>query len=162
MEVVLNSMDKNDQAATLRRMAGKNGGGLDSKRKKTKAARVISVTSGKGGVGKTTVVSNLAYLFCKLGKKVYVLDADMGLANIDVMLGLAPEYNMEHVLSGEKTVKDVIVDGPGGMKIIPASSGVQELADLTHEQKLNLLSEFYVTPNIIYLYQIRYYVLQLF
>ncbi len=107
-----------------------------------RATRVISVTSGKGGVGKTNVVTNLAYLLSKAGKKVFVLDADIGLANIDVLLGLAPEYNLQHVFNGEKTIEDIIVEGPGGMKILPASSGVQELSELTQDQKLYLLSEF--------------------
>ena len=103
--------------------------------------RVIAVTSGKGGVGKTSIVANLAFIFCKLGKKVFILDADIGLANIDVMLGLTPEFNVQHVLNGDKRLDEIIIDGPGGVKILPASSGVQELAELTTNQKMQLLSE---------------------
>ncbi|MEI6126314.1 MAG: MinD/ParA family protein [Pseudomonadota bacterium] len=106
------------------------------------ATRVISVTSGKGGVGKTNIVTNLAYLFSSLGKKVLIMDADMGLANIDVLLGLTPAYNLQHVFKGEKSMLEIMVEGPGGMKILPASQGVQELTELTNEQKLHLLSEF--------------------
>jgi flagellar biosynthesis protein FlhG len=142
MEVNLNLKDKTDQASTLRKMAGNSGKVLNSEKKSLNPTRVISVTSGKGGVGKTNIVSNLAFLFSKLGKKVFVLDADIGLANIDIMLGLTPEYNLQHVFSGEKKISDIIVEGPGGMKIFPASSGVQELSELTREQKLYLLSEF--------------------
>ena len=93
-------------------------------------------------MGKTNIVSNLAFLFSKLGKNVFILDADVGLANIDVLLGLAPEYNLQHVMNGEKSIADIVVEGPGGIKIFPASSGIQELSELTQEQKLLLLSEF--------------------
>ena len=132
---------KTDQAATLREVS-ETGRNTSVDKGEQNSPRVISVTSGKGGVGKTTVVTNLAYIFSQLGKKVFVLDADVGLANIDVMLGLTPEYNLQHVFSGEKKLKDIIIEGPGGIKIFPSSSGVQELSELTQEQKLYLLSEF--------------------
>jgi len=103
--------------------------------------RVIAVTSGKGGVGITNVVVNLGLALTMLGKKVLILDANVGLANIDILLGLIPQYNLNHVLRGEKKISDVVVTGPGGMKIIPASLGVQELTNLTTEQRLILLSE---------------------
>jgi flagellar biosynthesis protein FlhG len=103
--------------------------------------QVIAVTSGKGGVGKTNVVANLGYALTKLNKRVLILDADIGLANLDVLLGFSPKYNLQHVLSGEKTIAEVLVSGPGGMKIIPACSGVQELSDLSQAQKLCLLTE---------------------
>lgn len=106
------------------------------------APRVIAVTSGKGGVGKTNIVGNLAMAFARLGKKVLVLDADLGLANIDIIFGLNPAYNMGHVISGEKGLEDVMVDGPEGIRIIPAGSGLSDLTSLTEGQKMNLLSEF--------------------
>jgi flagellar biosynthesis protein FlhG len=145
MEVNLSLNDTNDQASTLRKINSND---------KTDSVRVISFTSGKGGVGKTNIVSNLAFLFCELGKKVLVLDADMGLANIDIMLGLTPEYTLEHVLKGQKKLNDIIVEGPGGMKIIPASSGIQELSELTHEQKILLISEFSTIKDKIDLFLI--------
>lgn len=132
----MNSKNSNDQAGTLRKINGL------TPRTDHRSTRVISITSGKGGVGKTSVVTNLAYILSRFGKKVFVFDADIGLANVDVMLGLTPKYNIQHVLMGEKTLSDIIVDGPGGIKIFPASSGVQELAELTYEQKLNILSDF--------------------
>ena len=104
--------------------------------------RVISVTSGKGGVGKTNIVCNLAIAFSRLGKKVLVLDADLGLANIDILYDLKPLYNMEHVINGGKKLSDIIMDGPEGIRIIPAGSGLSDLTNLTEGQKLNLLSEF--------------------
>ncbi|MFH1147786.1 MAG: MinD/ParA family protein [Pseudomonadota bacterium] len=110
-----------------------------------KAARngpkVISITSGKGGVGKTNIVANLAFALCNQGKRVMILDADLGLANIDILLGLAPKYTIGHVFSGEKTISEILVEGPGGMRIMPASSGVQELTELSESQKLFLLNE---------------------
>jgi flagellar biosynthesis protein FlhG len=104
-------------------------------------ARVIAVTSGKGGVGKTNIVANLGYTFASMGKKVLILDADLGLGNLDVLLGLAPKYNLSHVITGEKSVRDIIVVGPGNMLILPASSGIQELTQLTAQQKVQILSE---------------------
>lgn len=103
--------------------------------------RVISVTSGKGGVGKTNVVVNLALAFRRLGKKVLVLDADLGLANIDVLLGLVPRYTIEHLFGREKRFSEILVEGPEGMQILPASSGVHSLVDLNESQKLLLLEE---------------------
>ena len=106
-----------------------------------KCPRVISVTSGKGGVGKTNVVANLAFALTGLGKKVLVLDADLGLANIDVLLGLTPQYTMEHFFGKKKTLSEILIQGPGGMSIMPASSGVLDLVDLNESQKLFLLGE---------------------
>lgn len=106
-----------------------------------KCPRVISVTSGKGGVGKTNVVANLAFAFTQLGKRVLVLDADLGLANMDVLLGLTPQYTIEHLFNRKKSFSEILIQGPGGMSILPASSGVLDLVDLDEEQKLILLNE---------------------
>ncbi len=104
--------------------------------------RVISVTSGKGGVGKTNVVANLALALCRLGKRVLILDADLGLGNMDVLLGLNPRYTIQHVLSGEKRLEEVILNVPAGFHLLPAASGIPELTDLTHAQRMFLLDEF--------------------
>jgi len=106
-----------------------------------KCPRVISITSGKGGVGKTNVVANLAFAFTRMGRKVLILDADLGLANIDVLLGLTPQYTIEHFLRGEKSLSEILTKGPGGMSILPASSGVYELVNLNETEKLFLLNE---------------------
>ncbi len=105
------------------------------------APRVIAVTSGKGGVGKTNIVANLGYAFTRLGKKVLILDADLGLGNLDVLLGLAPKYNLSHVLTGEKSISEIMVEGPGQLLILPAASGIQELTHLSKQQKVQILSE---------------------
>ncbi len=102
--------------------------------------RVIAVTSGKGGVGKTNIVANLAYALTLLDKKVLVFDADLGLGNMDVLLGKAPRYNMSHVITGEKNIDEITVEGPGGMLILPASSGVQDMTELMPAQRIRILS----------------------
>jgi flagellar biosynthesis protein FlhG len=104
--------------------------------------RILAVTSGKGGVGKTNVVANLAASLTEMGKRVVVLDADFGLANLDVLLGLTPRYHLGHVLFGKKTLTDIMVEGPQGIRIIPASSGLQCLAELTLEQRNYLVQSF--------------------
>ena len=104
--------------------------------------QILAVTSGKGGVGKTNVVANLAVSLSELGKKVVVLDADFGLANMDVLMGLTPRYHLGHVLYGNKTISEVMVQGPNGIQIIPASSGLQRMSDLTMAQRNLLVNSF--------------------
>ncbi|PIE70229.1 MAG: flagellar synthesis regulator FleN [Deltaproteobacteria bacterium] len=104
--------------------------------------RVYAVTSGKGGVGKTNIVGNLAVLFTRMGKRVLILDADLGLANIDVLFGIHPDYTIQHVISGEKTLNEVMVETDEGIRVIPAGSGFTSLTSLTDGQKLHLMSEF--------------------
>jgi flagellar biosynthesis protein FlhG len=103
--------------------------------------RVITITSGKGGVGKTNIVANLGFTLCRFGKKVLILDADLGLGNLDVLLGLAPEYNLSHVIRGEKKLSEIVVPGPGRLKILPAASGIQEMTALTAEERHRVFSQ---------------------
>jgi len=119
-----------DQAAGLRRIGQK------------RPVRVIAVASGKGGVGKTNVSVNLAMALSSAGQKVMLLDADLGLGNIDVLLGIHPRYNLSNVLRGERSLEEIIVDGPGGLKIIPASSGVQNMAMLSQAEHAGLIRAF--------------------
>ncbi len=119
-----------DQAAGLRKIVN------------PKPVRVIAVSSGKGGVGKTNVSVNLAASLAKDGKEVLLLDADLGLANVDVLLGLNPAYDLSHVISGERSLEEVIIDGPANLKVIPASSGVSRMANLTPPEQAGLISAF--------------------
>ena len=108
---------------------------------KARPLRVISVTSGKGGVGKSNVVVNLGLALAQRGLKVLLIDADLGLGNLDILLGLTPQFTLQDALAAQLKLAEVIVDGPGGLKILPASSGIAELAILDEFQKLFLLNE---------------------
>lgn len=127
-----------DQAVTLRSIV--EDGIRTTEGAASPATRVIAVSSGKGGVGKTNFSVNLAVAFAKMGKRVLLLDADLGLGNVDVLLGLAPRYNIGHLLRGEKTIDEVLVTGPSGISILPASSGVADLTSLDAVQRLALTS----------------------
>ena len=104
--------------------------------------RVIAITSGKGGVGKSTVSINLAVSLAAIGRSVTLLDADLGLANIDVMLGLNPKQNLLDVLNGNCDLDDILVPGPCGIQLVPAASGVQRMAELGETERAGLLYAF--------------------
>jgi flagellar biosynthesis protein FlhG len=101
-------------------------------------ATVLAVTSGKGGVGKTNVTVNVGLSLARLGYRVGILDADFGLGNVDVMLGLTPQCHVGHVLLGEKTLSDIVLTGPLGLQVIPASSGLQAMTTMTASQRIKL------------------------
>jgi len=119
-----------DQASGLRQMVNPG------------AVRAIAVTGGKGGVGKTNVSVNLAVAAAEQGQKVMLLDADLGLANIDVVLGLHPQYDLSHVMRGECSLEEALIEGPAGLKVIPGASGVQALAELSPAEHTGLIRAF--------------------
>lgn len=106
------------------------------------AVRVLAVASGKGGVGKSNLSVNLANLFAKSNKSVVLMDADLGLANIDLLLGIRPLYDLQHVISGERSLEEIMVQAGEGVSIIPAASGVQRMADLTSAEHAGLIRAF--------------------
>ncbi len=124
-----------DQATGLRRMVNPT------------PVRVIAVTGGKGGVGKTNITVNLGVAMAELGKRVMVLDADLGLANIDVILGLHARRNLSHVMSGECTLEEIMVTGPKGLKVIPGASGMQHMAELSPAEHAGLIHAFSEVAN---------------
>ena len=119
-----------DQAAGIRKM------------NKIKPVRVIAVTSGKGGVGKTNLSVNIGIALSQMGQRVVLMDADMGLANVDILLGVYPKFNLSHVLSGEKTLDEIMIDGPLGLRVIPGASGIQKMSELTIIEQASVIHAF--------------------
>lgn len=120
-----------DQATGLRRMVGGPSRG---------PLRVIAVCSGKGGVGKTQLSANLAVLAAERGKRVLILDADLGLANVEILFGLKPKLHLGHLLEGTAPIEEVLAQGPHGIHVLPAGSGIATLTRLTDAQKLRLVT----------------------
>ncbi len=116
-----------------------------------KRRRTITITSGKGGVGKSSIVSNMAYLLGTMEKSTYILDADLSLGNIDIMFGMFPKFNIKDLIEGRKSISDIICEGPCGIRVIPATSGVSELSDLTIDERNILFSAFQELPDHDYL-----------
>ncbi len=105
-------------------------------------ARVIAISSGKGGVGKTNITVNLGLSLAKGGKKVVIIDADLGLSNVDVVLGIVPKFNLFHLIHHQKTLEEIMVEGPYGLRVISGGSGVMDLVNLSEDDLLRLLLTF--------------------
>jgi flagellar biosynthesis protein FlhG len=110
-------------------------------------ARIITVTSGKGGVGKTNLSVNMALAFARLGKKVIVMDADLGLANVNVMLNMIPKYNLYHVIKKQKTIREILVETEYGISIVAGASGFSQIANMGEEDRRDFISELETLTN---------------
>lgn len=119
-----------DQAESLRQMMNE----------RTSEVRVVAVTSGKGGVGKTNITSNIAVLAAAAGKRVLIIDGDLGLANVEIIFGMTPRYHLGHLLDGTATVQQVLARGPDGIRVLPGGSGVRSLVSLDSAQKMRVMS----------------------
>lgn len=136
-----------DQAQRLRQMAV-NG----SEANKTgKTPRIITVTSGKGGVGKSNFVVNLSIAIQKTGKKVLIFDADVGMGNDDVLMGFLPKYNVFDVIFDNKNIEDVVIEGPFGVKLLPGGSGVARINEITNSQRNSFLGKLSNLEDLDYI-----------
>jgi flagellar biosynthesis protein FlhG len=112
-----------------------------------RCAKAIAFTSGKGGVGKSNIAAATAMLLAQNGQRVLLVDGDLGRANIDVLLGMKPRLTLQHVIRGDRSIEEVLVEGPGGISILPAGSGLQQVASLGETQLEELVSAFHVLDS---------------
>lgn len=135
-----------DQASALRQI-------VDNIKKQRarlpgEGARVLCVTSGKGGVGKTSIAVNTAISLAKKGLRVLLVDADFGLSNVDVMMGVTPPYDLSYVLRGVKKVRDIVADGPGGVHVVSGGSGINDLLNMTESQLATIMDNLLLLEDI--------------
>ena len=112
-----------------------------------KKTRVITVASGKGGVGKTNMSVNMAIAYARLGKRVIIMDADLGLANVNILLNIIPKYNLYHVIRKQKTMREIMVDTDYGIQMIAGASGFSKIANLNEEERQSFITELYTLSN---------------
>lgn len=131
-----------DQAQKLREIVNDSKLEETNDNKKNTDSKIITISSGKGGVGKTNFTVNLGLALSKMGKKVTIIDADLGLANVDVILGIIPKYTLSHTIRNEKTIDEIIVKGPLDINVVSGGSGVLDLVNLNDMQVDNLIDSF--------------------
>jgi len=140
-----------DQAQALREIMGRRenpardaaGNPAGTRPEQGKRTRIIAVASGKGGVGKTNLSVNLAIAYARTGKRVIVMDADLGLANVNVMLNMIPKFNLYHVIRKQKTMREIILDTEYGIQIVAGASGFSKIANLNEEERQGFINELY-------------------
>jgi flagellar biosynthesis protein FlhG len=133
--------DQAEQLRELVRTKESEGSSLQQRSVKTKKTRIITVASGKGGVGKTNLSVNMALAYARIGKKVIVMDADLGLANVNVMLKIIPKWNLYHVIRKQKTMREILLETEYGISIVAGASGFSKIANLSDEQRTNFIEE---------------------
>lgn len=145
-----------DQAAELRNLMKDRSAGVNDSSaaapgtmgaRTNNKTRIITVTSGKGGVGKTNIATNLGIAYAQMGKKVIVIDADLGLANVNVMMNLIPQYNLYHVIRKQKKMSEIILDTDYGIKLVAGASGFSKIANMTEEERNAFISEMYTLSD---------------
>jgi flagellar biosynthesis protein FlhG len=144
-------MKMEDQAQALREIMGRRGSPVrgaegdaaSSRPEQGRRTRIIAVASGKGGVGKTNLSVNLAIAYARTGKRVIVMDADLGLANVNVMLNMIPKFNLYHVIRKQKTMREIILDTEYGIQIVAGASGFSKIANLNEEERQGFINELY-------------------
>ena len=119
----------------------------DSATRVNRKTRIITITSGKGGVGKTNVATNLAIAYGQMGKKVILIDADLGLANVNVMMNLIPQYNLYHVIRKQKKMSEIILDTEYGIKLVAGASGFSKIANMTEDERNSFINELYTLSD---------------
>ncbi len=131
-----------DQAQSIRDIKNSEKSAVLTDAAKTgRRRKIIAITSGKGGVGKSNIAVNLGITLTRFGHRVLIVDADVGLANLDLLLGLTPKYNISHVINGKKQLEEVMVTGPSGIRLLPASSSGRIVADFTSEKRSELVKK---------------------
>ena len=137
-----------DQAESLRRLANGERNNFNNRKK----ARIMTITSGKGGVGKSNFVVNLAISLQKQGQKVMIFDADIGMGNDDVLMGIHPRYNVLDLMQGRISIEDVLVNGPEGVKLLPGGSGLNNIEDLQQHERERFLKKIEEIEGFDYIF----------
>lgn len=137
-----------DQAQALRQLVSETKRQSAGRRPSgERRVRTVAVTSGKGGVGKSSIAANLAVQLVRMGRRVAVLDGDLGTANLDVICNVSPSYTLAHVLVGRCRLEDVIIDAPGGFRLIPGASGLAQIAALGEVERDRILDQMHIAAR---------------